>query len=314
MKIIDFQAIKELSIPYSQCVKWVEEALKIKKESQLPAKISLKLEKNIFFNTMPCYIPSLNKIGVKLVSRYPERIPSLISDLLLIDSDTGHLTAMMNADWITAMRTGAVAALTISTLQSVKEGVYSFVGLGNTARATLLCLLSIQPEINHHIRLLSYKKQEENFIERFKDYKNLSFEIVETNDELINDADVVVSCVTAYDKIFAGDELFKKGVLIVPVHTRGFQNCDLFFDKIYGDDYEHIKDFKYFNQFKYFAEFSDIILGIVDGRTNKYERIIAYNIGIALHDVYFASMLYEFLKDNDFCKINIEHPYEKYWI
>ncbi len=167
MKIIDFQTINNLKISYSKCVEWVEEALQIKREIKLPAKISLKLDNNVFFNTMPCYIPSLNIIGIKFVSRYPKRIPSLISDLLLFDSENGDLLSMMNADWITTMRTGAVAALSIKKLQSTECGIYSFVGLGNTARATLLCLLSIQPEINHHIRLLSYKNQAENFIERF---------------------------------------------------------------------------------------------------------------------------------------------------
>jgi len=314
MKIIDFKIIKDLNISYTQCVEWVEEALKIKKESKLPAKISLKLEDNIFFNTMPCYIPLLNKIGVKFVSRYPMRIPSLVSDLFLFDSNTGECLTMMNADWITTMRTGAVAALSIKTLQSKPGGIYSFVGLGNTARATLLCLLSMQSDINHHIRLLSYKGQEENFINRFKDFTNVSFEIVTSNTELVSNADVIVSCVTAYDDTFAPDELYKEGVLLVPVHTRGFQNCDLFFDKVYGDDYNHIKDFKYFKKFKYFSEFSDIILGLDKGRTNSKERIIAYNIGIALHDIYFASKLYDRLKEKDVPHIEIGHPCEKFWV
>ena len=38
------------------------------------------------------------------------------------------------------------------------------VGLGNTARSTLLCLLSIQPEIQHQVRILKYKDQADNFI------------------------------------------------------------------------------------------------------------------------------------------------------
>ena len=112
MRIIDFKTISDLNISYLLCVEWVENALKIKSESKLPAKISLKLDNNVFFNTMPCYIPSLNKIGVKFVSRYPKRTPSLISDLFLFDSENGDLLTMMNADWIPTMRTGTFAALT----------------------------------------------------------------------------------------------------------------------------------------------------------------------------------------------------------
>ena len=29
---------------------------------------------------------------------------------------------------------------------------------------------------------------------------------------------------------------------VIPVHTRGFQNCDLFFDKVFADDTDHVKD------------------------------------------------------------------------
>lgn len=314
MKIIDFDTINSLNVLYSDCVDWVESALILKSESKLPAKISLKLDSNIFFNTMPCYIPDQKKIGVKLVSRYPLRVPSLISEILLYDSINGETLALMNADWITAMRTGAVAALSIKRLQSKPGGIYSFVGLGNTARATLLCLLSIQPNIKHHIRILEYKDQCHDFIMRFKEFKNISFEVVKTNEELVDNADVIISCVTAFDNIFADDKYYKKGVLLIPVHTRGFQNCDLFFDKIFGDDYDHIKDFKYFNQFKEFAEFSEILTGKHNGRESEDERIIAYNIGIALHDVYFASKIYDKIKVSELKQIDLHHPLNKFWI
>ena len=264
---------------------------------------------------MPCYIPSLKKIGVKMVSRYPRRIPALLSEILLYDSDSGELLALINGDWITAMRTGAVAALAIKTLQSRTNGIYSFVGLGNTARATLLCLLNIQPDVHHKVRVLSYKNQEDSFINRFKGYTNISFDVVKTNKELVSDADVIISCVTAFDDTFAPEKLYKKGVLIIPVHTRGFQNCDMVFDKVIGDDYDHIKEFKYFSQFKKFIEFADILKGNVTGRNDTDERILSYNIGIALHDIYFASRIYSLYENtNKLNQIILNPPMEKFWI
>jgi ornithine cyclodeaminase/alanine dehydrogenase len=55
-------------------------------------------------------------------------------------------------------------------------------------------------------------------------------------------------------------------VLVVPVHTRGFTNCDLFFDKIFADDTGHVDHFRNFKQFKYFAEMSDVVNGTAEGR------------------------------------------------
>ncbi len=313
MRFIDFDTIRQLNISPFECVEWVKYAFKKKYESQLPPKISIKNEGNIFFNTMPAQLPYLNKFGVKIVSRFPQRTPALQSDLLLYDSQKGDFLALMDGTWITTMRTGAVAAMTINLLQKKDSTTYAFMGLGNTARATLLCLLSIQskPIV---VRLLAYKGQELSFIERFKDFPSIQFQICQSNEELISGADVVVSCVTAIDDLVAPDECFSEGVLLVPVHTRGFQNCDLFFDKVFADDIEHIRTFKYFDKFKSVDEISHILLHQIPGRENEQERILAYNIGIAIHDIYFASKIYDKLpvSTDEFGCLNSKEM--KHWV
>lgn len=70
-------------------------------------------------------------------------------------------------------------------------------------------------------------------------------------------------------------------------------NCDLFFDKVYADDTDHVKHFKYFNQFKRFAEVSDVLNGAAEGRQSDSERILVYNIGLSMHDIYFAAKIYQ---------------------
>ena len=90
--------------------------------------------------------------------------------ILLYDSKNGELLAMLDADWITTMRTGAVATLAIQTFRKKNTENYGIVGLGNTGRATMLCLLESEPELMHNVYLMRYKNQAELFIERFKDY------------------------------------------------------------------------------------------------------------------------------------------------
>lgn len=313
MKIIDFDTIKNLSISPTHCVEWVDDALRKKYDSCLPHKISMTIDSDIFFNTMPSYLPACDRFGVKVVSRFPKRNPSLLSDILLYDATSGERLALMDGSWITAMRTGAVAALSISHLKVSTAREYAFMGLGNTARATLLCLLATLGDQPLHVRLLAYKGQEKCFIERFKAYPQLSFSVYEDAETLITGADVVVSCVTVAHELFASDACFKPGVLVVPVHTRGFQNCDLFFDKVYADDTAHVAEFKYFDRFREFDEFARVLLKQNSGRTSDQERILAYNIGIALHDIYFASHIYDrvesLLPDMAFDVTN-----EKFWV
>lgn len=143
MKIIDFETIRNLSISPADCVKWVETALRMKYDSCLPHKISMTIEPDVFFNTMPSYLPSCGRFGVKVVSRFPKREPALVSDILLYDATNGDFLALMDGSWITAMRTGAVAALSIQYLRTSSAREYAFMGLGNTARATLLCLMAV---------------------------------------------------------------------------------------------------------------------------------------------------------------------------
>lgn len=314
MKVINFERIKNLNISPATCVDWVEEAFRMKYESQLPSKISMKIDSKIFFNTMPVYLPGQERFGVKVVSRFPEREPSLDADILLYDTRFGETLALMDASWITAMRTGAVAALTIQALKAPQATDYAFLGLGNTARATLLCLLSRLQDHLIHVRLLAYKGQEILFKERFAEYKNVTFSFHNSAEELIDGADVVVSCVTVAMELIAPDHVYKKGVLVVPVHTRGFQNCDLFFDKVFADDTNHVKDFQYFEQFKKYDEFSKVLLNDNPGRETENERILVYNIGIALHDIYFASKIFSLLDTSTLPEIQTSSLETKYWV
>lgn len=297
MITIDSRQIESLSLSPSLCVDWVTQSFRMKADSQLPAKVSVHPAGNDFFTTMPCLLPQeKRRFGVKVVSRILGRTPSLSSDILLYDSASGELLALIDADWITSMRTGAVAALAIKTLRSSSARKYSFMGLGNTARATLLCLLSNSPNEVFQISLLRYKDQAERFISFFETFNNVVFEIVDTMAELVEDADVLVSCITDADGILVEDVTwYKPGILLVPVHTRGFQNCDLFFDKVFADDTAHVENFRYFNQFNQFNELGEVLDGKCPGRETDEERILSYNIGLGLHDVLFASNIYDMI-------------------
>lgn len=298
MKSITNSEIVALNISATECVDWVREAFIMKSECQLPAKISVHPTGNDFFTTMPCLLPKeYGRFGAKVVSRIVGRVPALKSDMMLFDSNNGELLALVDCDWITAMRTGAVAALAIKTFRNSTAKEYAFIGLGSTARATLTCLLDSCKDEQLNIRLFKYKDQAEKIANEYKHYPNAAFTIVDNTADLVRGADVVVSCITDASGLLVEDEsLFKPGVLVVPVHTRGFQNCDTTFDKVYADDTDHVKGFKYFSEFKEFHQIEEVLKGEVKGRESDSERILSYNIGLGLHDVLYASRIYDMLK------------------
>lgn len=297
VSVIQQQQIDQLKINPKECIEWVKQAFLMKDEAQLPAKLSVHPQGEDFITSMPCLLPKQGGrkyFGVKIVSRVEGQTPMLKSDIMLYDAETGQLLAVMDGDWITAMRTGAVAALAARTFQRSGVDTYSMIGLGNIARAVALCLIVDNSERHITIRLMRYKNQAEQFVERFKAYDNVSFEIVDEKKDFVAEADVLISCVTlSKELLFPDDSLFKKGVTVIPVHMRGFQNCDLFFDKVYGDDTDQIRNFKYFDRFRQYDELHHVIQGKNPGRTSDDERILSYNYGIALHDIVFASKIYE---------------------
>lgn len=318
MLILSHSEIMALNVEPVQCYEWVNEMIKNKNETILPAKLSLKPRENIFYNVMPSLLPQFNIGGVKVVTRYPDRIPSLDSQILLYDYESGHLKALLDGNFITTIRTGAVAAHSIKLFAKSDFEVIGLIGLGNQARATLKVLLSLFPEKQFVLKLFKYKDQHILFMEYIKSLgitDKISFVICDSYEETVRGSDVIISSVTYFEKDICSDDCFDEGCLVVPIHTRGFMNCDLFFDKVFADDTDHVKGFKYFDQFKKFAEVTDVLNGVSPGRENDSERILAYNIGLSIHDIYFSYKIYELAKLNGNGKeFQLDAPTEKFWI
>ncbi len=321
MLIIPQAIIRNLKISPGQCVNWIYESFASKASAQLPAKISVHPNDEEFFTSMPCLLPQnpnqpgIRYFGIKEVHRIKGAVPSLGSDMLLYNAIDGNLLALMDSDWITAMRTGAVAAVSAKALRKAGASRYGMLGLGNTARASLLCILESEPKKFFSVKLLRYKNQAEQFIERFRAYNNVAFEIADDLLDIVNSVDVLISCITSADGLLVTDEkMFPPGITIIPVHMRGFQNCDTTFDRIFGDDTEHVKNFKYFSQFRDYNEIGEVLAGRDRGRKSEEQRIIDYNYGLGLHDVIFASKIYELVKGKGFSEINLKKETEKFWI
>ncbi|WP_029232786.1 ornithine cyclodeaminase [Butyrivibrio sp. VCB2006] len=321
MKIVSFEDIQNMNISPVKCYEWVSEMIKAKDSAVLPPKTHMNRPGNVFCNVMPSMIETADGTmgGIKVVTRYPERKPSLDSEILLMNAESGEVLALMDGNWITAMRTGAVAAHSVITFGKSGFKTIGMIGLGNVARGSLLVLASVLTDKKLSVKLLRYKDQAESFMDRFKDFNNLEFEIVDSVRECIQGSDVVISCATYFENDIAEDEWFDEGVLIVPVHTRGFTNCDLFFDKVFADDTGHVDHFGNFSKFRYYAEVSDVVNGKACGRESDKERILAYNIGVSIHDINFAAHIYKELSGNmeafkNLSDADMKAPTDKFWL
>ncbi|MBQ8573131.1 MAG: ornithine cyclodeaminase [Ruminococcus sp.] len=313
MKIITHQDILNLNITPSEAYDWSEFVIKNKNTAILPPKISIKPEsmEGVFCNVMPCYFGDFG--GVKMVTRYPDRSPSLDSQLMLLDTKTGVTKALIDANFITALRTGAVCVHSLLQFAVKDFSTIGMMGLGNVARATAIILFDKVKDRKLTVKLLKFNDEHQLFADRFKNCENVEFVFCDTAEEVVDGSDVVISAVTYAGQNLCEDKYFKPGVVVIPVHTLGFTNCDLFFDKVFADDYGHVKHFKYFDKFKSFAEVSDVVNNLKAGRENDEERILVYNIGIALHDIYYAGQIYNKMQ-NSATDVEFLPPTERFWL
>lgn len=314
MKIIGHDLIQSIGIPPLEAYYWVEDMLAQKSEAVLPPKISMHQENHVFYNVMPCILPSKDRMGVKVITRHPEKThgPSLTSQIFLYELCSGNLLAILDGSYITAMRTGAVAAHSIRLLANPMYRFIGLIGLGITAAATMDVLCALEPDREVTVNLLRYKNQAESFRDRYAQRRNLRFVFHDTPESVIRSSEVIVSCVTYAKENFARDEDYQPGCVVLPVHSMGFQNCDLCFDKVFADDIGHVKGFQYFERFRNLTEISSVVRGETVGRDHQQQRILVYNIGLAIHDIYFADKILTGLPDIP--DLNFQGPAEKMWL
>lgn len=291
MKIITDDQVGALGITPAQCVEWVERSFKSKPDADMPVKISVHPFEDSFYTAMPCYHPAVGKVGVKVISRVPGSVPSLKSKMMLFDAASGDMLALIDTNWITAMRTGAVAALAAKTfVNDFAHASIGMVGMGVMGQATLDCLLAINPSVVIHI--LNHKDHVEKTRAR---HPEAEIYAADTKEELVANTSALISAVTVMHDQFLPESTYPKGYTLIPVHVRGFQDCDLTFDKIFGDDTAHMRLWKNFTHYRQFAELSDVLLGKMPGRETVEERIISYNYGLGLHDLWYASRIFTML-------------------
>lgn len=315
MKIVDFKTIRDLQIAPITFYNWIDEAWKYKPEVVMPPKLRMMQGKSGRHVCMACVMPEMDIAGAKLISRNMDSFdepPARNSHIIIQRCSKQGLLAVMDGIYITNMRTGAVAVHNVKTFARPGFKTLGMMGLGIAARAFFLIFQDVYCEEQITVKLLRYKEQAEEFAARFQGRANIQFEIVDSMEEVCA-CDVVVSCLANATTTLCDDAVFAEGCTIIPVHTRGFQNCDLFFDKVFVDDIGHVRDFRYFNQFKSCAEVSDVICGRAPGRENAQEKVIVYCGGLALHDVYCAYKIFERVGDE--CPaIEMALPETRFWI
>jgi ornithine cyclodeaminase len=117
--------------------------------AQQPLRTVLELgERHAFFGTMPASLSDPPAVGTKLVTVFATNLarglPSHLATIVLLDPDTGALTALLDGRYITEARTAAVSAVSADLLAKPDAGVLAILGSGVQGRSHLEALQCVR--------------------------------------------------------------------------------------------------------------------------------------------------------------------------
>ena len=290
--------VEAVDLPMADIVAALEEMFREKGQGnvEMPPKPGIHTRPDAFIHAMPAYIPSLEAAGMKWVSGYPGNqargLPYITGLLVLNDPLTGIPLAVMDATWITAMRTGAATALAARYLARPDSSTVAVLGCGVQGRsnvhalATLFDLKKVRAFDPHPERVREYARDIQD---------QLGLEVVPAANprDTLRGADLVVTAgpiLKDPDPVIAADWLEPGGFASAVDFDSYWQGAALEqADKIATDDLAQMEYYRgegYFGQTPpAYADMGEFAAGLKPGREREDERIIAMNLGIALEDM-----------------------------
>ena len=261
-----------------------------------------------WFNSMPAYIGPMDVAGIKGVGGYENNrslgLPFIKANVLITDSRTGILRALISGDYINDMRTGAQPAIMTKLLAS-KTDVVTFIGTGLMAYTSLLCMSKVLDM--KEIRLCDISDEaKDRFIARFPDAP-FKFVKCASNEEGCRGADVIIT-VTNANADLVEEPWVKKGALVMTMGSFRETSFDVVrkADKIAVDQ---VGQSLHRGNVKELAEMGeitadsfdiiipDVLAGKMPARTNPDDRIYAQIIGTGMLDVAVGGLLLEKLAE-----------------
>jgi len=152
-------------------------------------------------------------LATKLITQIPGNagrgLPTMQATIVLMDAATGRTLAVLDATWLTALRTAAASAVAVERLTSRSPKVVALLGSGVLARTHAAALRAVRPVSEVRV----WSRNPENVAKCAKDVKGVACASAE---EATLDADIVCTVTTAREPVLKGAWL-RRGALVAAV-------------------------------------------------------------------------------------------------
>ncbi|KYK26265.1 hypothetical protein AYK26_05655 [Euryarchaeota archaeon SM23-78] len=249
---------------------------------------------------------SANKwLGSNLIKT--EDLPRTIATITLNDKNNGHPLCIMDGTLISAIRTGAYAALGLKYLAQEKNNI-GIIGSGVMAKSSLLLMTSnLAERINDIFVYSRHPKNYKAFAKQMTEKTGMKVTPISDVSKLVRYSDVTVSAITKNDEILVKNKDVKRGS--THIHIGGWDDEEQYLiscakeGKIICDDWNLIKKRNahplplahnkgIILDRDIYAELGQIILGEKKGREAN-ENIYFDTVGIGEMDLVLAIKIYE---------------------
>jgi ornithine cyclodeaminase/alanine dehydrogenase-like protein (mu-crystallin family) len=280
-------------------------------EVQQPARTTLWIgEERAFYGVMPAYVPGGGALGSKLVTYFASNrsrgLTTHFATILLMDSTTGALMALMDGSYITEVRTAAVSAVAVRYLAARPVRRMALFGCGVQARGHLLALAALLPSLED-VRVWSPYPELTPFVEDIAPRVQPAVRGAASGEDAVRDTDLVVT-VTSSPAPVVEAAWVGQGTLVVTVGACRPEHRELDPGLVAssrmivdsreaalaesGDVIQGIAE-KRFSPDHIRAELGEIIGGLQPARTRLGETVIFKSLGLAVEDVVAADLVYQ---------------------
>lgn len=260
------------------------------------------------FRIMAASVPSVGVFGLKTLTGYPGRrlAGQTYFAILLFDVTTGALCAVIAANFLTGIRTGAASGVAAKYLSRPDARRLGIIGAGVQAKFQVAALMEVR-------RLAQVKVFDLDRVRAATFARDIESEfgsravVVESARQAVEGSDLVVAVTTSRETVVRG-EWFEPGMHVSGVGANApakreldgmaFARSKVVVDfteqalQEAGDLQEAVRTGAITVEHIH-AELGDVLTGRKGGRANDEEITLFKSVGVAVEDIATASFVYE---------------------
>lgn len=314
MLVINSSEVRAL-LPMKEAIEADKQAflLHATRQTEVPVRTAFKLEGGTAL-VMPAWVRGdIDRVGVKIISVFEgnraKGLPVVPAQMVLFDSETGEVAAIINGVELTRVRTGAISGAAIEILAREDASVGALFGTGGQASAQLEAMLCARPLKEVRIfdtvrdRIAPFIGAHRELAERH----GASLVEASSSDGAIDEADIITAVTTSAVPVFDGarvrDGAHVNGVGSFTPDKRELDEAIIRRARVYVDNMDAVMEEAgdilipiadgRFSQSAIVGEIGGVLAGTVRGRESASEITLLKTVGFAVLDVIAAVRVYE---------------------